>query len=118
MSDSMFQKTFNDEISVKDIDIPNPNPGLLDENYPSPSIKTFVAKPMVVLQMIFDGENSLSAFSGDPVCSYYVAHPRNDKNAKVFICHFQSDTEERVFECDASDFTSEAQAYIPAVYIS
>jgi hypothetical protein len=114
MSDSMFQKELNDQIGVNDIDIPNPAPGLLDELFPTASTKVFVAKPMVVVKMIFDGATSLSAFSGDPICSYYVAYPRNNKGSKIFLCHYQDDSQERLFECAAEDFTAEAQNYIPA----
>jgi hypothetical protein len=112
----MFQKEFNDQIGVNDIDIPNPSPELLEEHYPTASSKAFVAKPSVVLKMIFDGNNSLSAFGSDPICSYYVAHPKAQKESKIFICHYNDNGEERVFQCDAEDFTSEAQSYIPAVY--
>ena len=116
MTSSMFQKDVNDEITVDDIDVPNPAPGLLDVHYPTPSKKSFIAKPLVVLKMIFDGSTSLSAFSGDPICSYYVAFPRADKKSRIFICHYVEDSQERVFECAADDFTSEAQSYIPADY--
>ena len=88
MSDSLFQKEQNDQIPVRDINIPNPLTSHLDELYATDG-KSFIAKPFVVLKCIYDGSQSLNAFSGDPIVSYYIVYHRDEKTSPIYLAHLE-----------------------------
>lgn len=88
MSDSLFQKEQNDQIFLKDNNIPNPLPTHLDELFGTDG-KSFVAKPFVVLKCIYDGSQSLNAFSGDPIISYYIVYHRDEKASPIYLAHLE-----------------------------
>lgn len=113
----MFQKEFNDEISVKDVKIPNPAPTMLDEHYPTPDTKVFTAKPFHVLKLVFSDSNSLSAFSKDQLYSFYVVHPRDHKEQKVFLSHLEQGGPESLTRCQLQDLDEEARSFVPGAYL-
>lgn len=109
MSDSLFHKEQNDQISVRDINISNPLPLHLDELYGTEG-KSFVAKPFVILKCLYDGSQSLNAFSGDPVVSYYVVYHRDEKNSPIFLSHL--DDPENVTLTSPDQFIPDAQLVV------
>jgi hypothetical protein len=109
MSDSLFQKEQNDQIPVKDINLPNPLPTHLDELYGTDA-KSFIAKPHVVLRCLYDGAQSLSAFSGDPIVSYYVVYHRDERLNPTFLAY--NEEPESLKITTPEHFIPEAQAVI------
>ena len=84
MSDSMFQKEINDEIFVKDIDLPNPSPERLDARIDISS-QTFSAKPGWVLKSVYSSANSLDAFSSDDEVQVYLSYSRKADGADTLF---------------------------------
>jgi len=116
MSDSMFQKDLNDQIYVKDIDIPNPFPSMLDEHYSSTDTKTFNAKPHHVLKLLYDESNSLDAFSKDTLSCLYVLFHRDTPKNRTLICHLQSGAPEAVFQCEFDQLEEGVKDFVPMEY--
>lgn len=83
----MFQKEFNDEIFVKDIDLPNPAPERLESRIEISS-QTFSAKPGWILKSVYSSANSLDAFSSDEDVQVYLSYSRATKGQdKLFFEH-------------------------------
>ena len=87
MSDNMFQKEINDEIFVKDIDLPNPAPERLDTRVDISS-QVFSAKAGWVLKTVYSSANSLDAFSSDDEVQVYLSYSRKSDGAdSLFLQH-------------------------------
>lgn len=114
MSQSMFQKEFNDEISVRDMSIDNPYPLGLDVRS-GDNVQIFYAKPGFVLKSIYSSLDSLSAFSSDGASQVYMIYPRENKGQdSVFIEHYADSSEERLVTLSVWDLPEEVQAAVPA----
>ncbi|GEM_PF-5862568 len=109
MSDSLFQKEQNDQISVRDINLRNPLTSHLDELFGTDG-KSFVAKPFVVLKCIYDGAQSLNAFSGDPIVSYYIVYHRDEKANPIYLAHL--DEPESVTLTSPDQFIDDARLVV------
>lgn len=88
----MFQKEFNDEITVSDMSVPNPLPDLLEIRY-EPSAQVFTAKTSVVLKIVYTDSNSLSAFGSDVMRDCYVVYHRDKENDFYLLLHLQGEGE-------------------------
>lgn len=114
MSQSMFQKEFNDEISVKDLSIDNPYPAALDVRAAADG-QIFFAKPGFVLKSIYSSLDSLSAFDVDGASQVYMLYTRETKGQdSIFIEHFADASVEKLTVLSIWDLPAEVQAAIPA----
>ena len=115
MSDSMFQKEINDEIFVKDIDMPNPAPERLETRIEISS-QTFSAKPGWVLKSVYSSANSLDAFSSDQDVQVYLSYSRQAETADtIFLQHtILASGAESVTRLSYDQLSQSAKSGVPA----
>lgn len=113
MSESMFQKEFNDEIIVKDLDIPNPLPDRLDVRF-NPDSQVFFALPGIVLKSVYTSMNSLSAFADEDVQVFACYTRTSQGKDNIFVAHVASAEGETVSIHTIEELPYEIQTVVPA----
>lgn len=113
MSQSMFQKEFNDEISVRDMSVDNPCPAALDARMAT-DCQIFFARPGYVLKSIYSSLDSLAAFDADSASQVYMLYTRETKGTDaIFVEHYADATSEKLTVMSVWDLPDEVQAMVP-----
>ena len=118
MSDSMFQKDINDEISIRDLDLPNPAPDRLDSRHDIDK-QIFSAKPGWVVKSVYSSADSLSAFTDDDEVNVFVSYSRqsNGKDA-LFLQQTISADSDALVVLTFDALPEEAKGYVGADFRS
>ncbi len=117
MTNTAYARDENEEIYVRNIDVLNPAPELLQVRMADAG-QIFYARPNVVVRGVFSDLDSLSAFSQDFTSSYYLVYHRDRPNASAVFIELIQGNGPDIFEPKSyGSLPSHVQELVPQEFI-